>query len=244
MRRVGIVFRREFSGYFATPLAAIFLVVFLFLTSMFAFNIGGFFDRGQADLRPFFQFHPWLYLFLAPAISMRLWAEERRTGTIELIATLPLSMQDLVLGKFFAAWAFSGVALLLTVPMWWTVSFLGEPDHGVIVCSYLASWLTSGVFLAIGSAISGLTKNQVVAFVLCAAACFLLLLSGFSVVLDFFRSWAPNMLVEGLSAIGVLTHFDSMVRGVIDLRDVLYFAGLIVAFLVINTAVIDWRKAA
>ena len=126
MRRVSIVFRREFSGYFATPLAAIFLVVFLFLASMFAFNIGGFFDRGQADLRPFFQFHPWLYLFLVPAISMRLWAEERRTGTIELIATLPLTMQDLVLGKFFAAWAFSGLALLLTVPMWWTVSFLGS----------------------------------------------------------------------------------------------------------------------
>ena len=177
MRRISIVFRREFSGYFATPLAAIFLVVFLFLASMFAFNIGGFFDRGQADLRPFFQFHPWLYLFLVPAISMRLWAEERRTGTIELIATLPLTMQDLVLGKFFAAWAFSGLALLLTVPMWWTVSFLGEPDHGVIVCSYLASWLTAGAFLAIGSAISSLTKNQVVAFVLCAATCFLLLLS-------------------------------------------------------------------
>ena len=244
MRRISIVFRREISGYFATPLAAIFLVVFLFLTSMFAFNIGGFFDRGQADLRPFFQFHPWLYLFLVPAISMRLWAEERRTGTIELIATLPLTMQDLVLGKFFAAWAFSGLALLLTVPIWWTVSFLGDPDHGVIVCSYFASWLTAGAFLAIGSAISSLTKNQVVAFVLCAAACFLLLLSGFSVVLDFFRSWAPNMVVEGLSAIGVLTHFDSMVRGVIDLRDVLYFASLIVAFLVINTAAIDWRKAA
>ena len=133
MRRVSIVFRREFSGYFATPLAAIFLVVFLFLASMFAFNIGGFFDRGQADLRPFFQFHPWLYLFLVPAISMRLWAEERRTGTIELIATLPLTMQDLVLGKFIAAWAFSGLSLLLTVPMWWTVSFLGEPDHVFIV---------------------------------------------------------------------------------------------------------------
>ena len=244
MRRISIVFRREFSAYFATPLAAIFLVVFLFLTAMFAFNLGGFFDRGQADLRPFFQFHPWLYLFLIPAISMRLWAEERRTGTIELIATLPLTMKDLVLGKFLAAWAFTGVALFLTIPMWWTVSFLGDPDHGVIACSYLASWFTAGVFLALGSAISSLTKNQVVAFVLCAAACFLLLLAGFPVVLDFFRGWAPEVLAEGLSAIGVLTHFESMVRGVIDIRDVLYFGSLIFGFLAINVGLIEWRKAA
>ena len=237
------VFRREFGAYFSTPLAAVFLVIFLFFAGLLTFNVGGLYERGQADLRPFFTFHPWLYLFLVPAVTMRLWAEERRSGTIELITTLPLALRDLVLGKFLAAWAFAGVALLLTVPMWISVAWLGDPDHGVIVASYLGSWLMAGAFLAVGSCISALTKNQVVAFVLCIAACFLLLLAGFPLVLDFFRGWAPEFVVDALAAIGVQTHFDALVRGVVDLRDLLYFLSVIFVFLVVNILVIDWKKA-
>ncbi|MBX3373817.1 MAG: ABC transporter permease [Phycisphaeraceae bacterium] len=237
------VFRREFGAYFNTPLAAVFLVIFLFLAGLFTFNLGAFYDRGQADLRPFFQFHPWLYLFLVPAISMRLWAEERRTGTIELLTTLPLSLRDLVLGKFLAAWAFAGVALALTTPLWITVSWLGDPDHGVIAAAYLGSLLMAGAFLAIGACLSALTKNQVIAFVLCVVVCFLFLLSGFGIVLDFFSGWMAEPLVRAIASLSVLTHFESMSRGVIDARDLLFFASTIVVFLVLNAILIDWKKA-
>jgi ABC-2 type transport system permease protein len=243
LARVTVVFRREFRSYFQTPLAAVFLVIFLFLAGLFAFNIGGFYERNQADLRPFFQFHPWLYVFLVPAVSMRLWAEERRTGTIELIMTLPFGAADLVIGKFLAAWAFTTVALCLTFPMWITVSWLGNPDHGTIFVAYLASALLAGAFLAVGAFLSALTKNQVIAFVLCAVACFVLLLAGFPAVLDFIRGWAPRGAVEGLASTSALTHYESMMRGVIDLRDVLYFALVMAAFLVLNVFAIDWKKS-
>ena len=243
LRRTAVVFRREFRSYFQTPLAAVFLVIFLFLAGFFAFNIGGFYERGQADLRPFFQFHPWLYVFLVPAVSMRLWAEERRTGTIELAMTLPFGTADLVLGKFLAAWAFTSLALALTFPMWITVSWLGDPDHGVILVAYAASALLAGAFLAIGAFLSALTKNQVIAFVLCAVACFVLLLAGFPAVLDFLRGWAPRGVVEGLASTSAFTHYESMMRGVIDLRDLVYFASLIAAFLVLDAFAIDWKKS-
>ena len=242
--RTLVVFRREFRSYFQTPLAAVFLVIFLFLAGLFAFNVGGFYERNQADLRPFFQFHPWLYVFLVPAVSMRLWAEERRTGTIELATTLPLGIADLVVGKFLAAWAFTSLALALTFPMWITVSWLGDPDHGTILVAYLGSALLAGAFLAVGAFVSALTKNQVIAFVLCAVACFLLLLAGFPAVLDFLRAAsAPPGAIEALASTSALTHYESMMRGVIDLRDVLYFASTVVAFLVLNVLAIDWKKS-
>jgi ABC-2 type transport system permease protein len=174
---------------------------------------------------------------------MRLWAEERRTGTIELIMTLPFGTADLVVGKFLAAWAFTSIALALTCSMWITVSWLGNPDHGTIIVAYLASALLGGAFLAVGAFLSALTKNQVIAFVLCAVACFVLLLAGFPAVLDFLRGWAPSGVVEGIASTSALTHYESMMRGVIDLRDVLYFALVIVAFLVLNVFAIDWKKS-
>ncbi len=237
------VFRREFAAYFASPLAAVFLVIYLFMSGIFTFQLGGFYERGQADLRPFFQGQPWLYLFLVPALSMRLWAEDRRTGTIELLLTLPVSVRDLVLGKFLAAWAFATLALALTLPLWITVGWLGSPDHGAIAVGYLACALLGGTFLALGAFLSACTKNQVIAFVLCGVAGFLLLAMGFPIVLDFVSGWMPRAAVEALSSMSALTHFEAMMRGVLDLRDVLYFVSMTIAFLFLNAVVVEWKKA-
>src|SRR5947199_7130456 len=174
MIRTFAVFRRELRGYFATPLAYLFIVIFLVLAGVLTFFVGNFLDRGQADLQPFFTFHPWLYLVLIPALSMRLWAEERRSGTIELFLTLPIRLSEAVIGKFLAAWCFAGIALVLTFPFWITVNVLGDPDNGVILAGYLASWLMAGAVLAIGAAVSAVTENQVIAFVLTAALAFVL----------------------------------------------------------------------
>src|SRR6266581_5037809 len=183
MRRTFAIFRRELRGYFATPLAYLFIVIFLVLAGVLTFFVGNFFDRGQADLQPFFTFHPWLYLVLIPALSMRLWAEERRSGTIELFLTLPVRLSEAVLGKFLAAWVFAAIALALTFPFWLTVNFLGDPDNGVILASYLASWLMAGAILAIGAAVSAATKNQVIAFIVTASVVFVLTVAGTSTVL-------------------------------------------------------------
>ena len=239
-----VIFRREFRAYFATPLAAVFLVVFLFMSGVFSFSMGGLFERGQADLRSFFQFVPWLFLFLAPALSMRLWAEERRLGTIEVLTTLPIPLWHAVVGKFLAAWFFSLVALALTSPLWMTVSWLGDPDQGVIMAGYIGSAMVSGIFLAIGGFVSALTKNQVIAFVVTIVACFLVLLSGFPLVLNFFRDWMSPGAVEAIASVSVLTHFNSLMRGVVELRDVVYFASGICALMVATTFVVDWRKSA
>jgi ABC-2 type transport system permease protein len=241
--RVAIIFRREFAAYFASPLAAVFLVIYLFMSGVFTFQLGGFYDRNQADLRPFFQGQPWLDLFLVPALSMRLWAEDRRTGTIELLLTLPFSVADLVLGKFLAAWAFASVALLLTVPLWFTVAYLGSPDHGAILVGYVASALMAGAFLAVGAFLSAFTRNQVIAFVLTSVACFLMLVMGFPVVQDFVSSWTPDLVRRALAGMCALVHFDSMMRGVIDARDVLFFASVIGVFLWMNGVVVEWKKA-
>ncbi len=243
MRNILSIFKRELRGYFATPVAYVFIVIFLFLTGIFTFYIGGFFERGQADLEPFFRFHPWLYLFLIPAISMRLWSEERKSGTIELLMTLPVTLGEAVLGKFLAAWCFTAIALALTFPMWITVNYLGNPDNTVILFGYLGSLLMAGGFLAIGSCISALTKNQVIAFVVSVVICFLIILSGYPIVLDFFRAWAPQAVVDAISSFSFLTHFDSIKKGVIDARDVLYFGTLIAFWLYANTLVIDMKKA-
>ena len=192
---------------------------------------------------PFFTFHPWLYLFLVPAVSMRLWSEERKSGTIELLLTLPITMWQAVVGKFLAAWAFIGIALGLTFPLWITVNYLGDPDNGVIVASYLGSLLMAGAFLAIGSCISASTRNQIVAFILTVVVCFLLVMAGFPLVLDAFRAWAPQGLVDAIAGLSFLTHFASISKGVIDLRDVLYFALMIGFWLYASAIVIDIKKA-
>jgi ABC-2 type transport system permease protein len=244
VRNTRIIAEREFAAYFASPLATIFLVIFVALTGAFAFFVGGFFERGQADLGAFFMYHPWLYLLLVPAIAMRLWAEERKTGTIELLMTLPISPWEAILGKFLAAWAFVGLALLLTIPMWITVNVLGRPDNGVILASYIGSFLTAGAFLAIGSCISALTKNQVIAFIVAAAICFILVMSGVEMVLNVFRPWAPSFLIAAISSLSFLTHFDDFTKGIFSLPALIFYASVIAFALFANKIILDQRKAA
>ena len=244
MRETVAVFKREFTAYFATPLAYVFIVIFLALSGAMAFFLGNFFARGQADLEPFFSFHPWLYLFLVPAVAMRLWAEERKTGTIELFLTLPISITEAVLGKFLAAWAFTGIALLLTFPMWITVNILGSPDNGVIFASYIASFLMAGGYLAIGSCISAATNSQVIAFVVAAAICFIFTVSGSEIVLNFFSGWAPTAVLNAVASFSFIQHFNAISRGVLDIRDFIYFGTLIAAFLYANAALVDLKKSA
>lgn len=238
------VFRRELRSYFATPVAYVFIVIFLILAGALTFYMGGFYERGQADLQPFFNFHPWLYLFLVPAVSMRLWAEERKSGTIELLLTLPVTIWQAVFGKFLAAWAFIVMALALTFPIWITVNYLGHPDNGVIVASYIGSALMAGAFLAIGSCLSAATRNQVVAFILTVVVCFVLLLAGFPMVLNFFRAFAPQGVVDAVAGMSFLTHFAAIGKGVIDVRDLIYFVLMIVVWLYASVVVIDLKKAA
>jgi ABC-2 type transport system permease protein len=237
------LFKRELAGYFATPVAYVFIVIFLLLMGWFTFSLGGFYKREQADLRSFFSFHPWLYLFLIPAISMRLWSEERKTGTIELLMTLPVTMTEAVLGKFLAAWAFTGIALVLTFPMWITVNYLGDPDNGVILASYLGSFLMAGAYLAIGAFISATTRNQVIAFVISLVVCLLFVLAGMPMVLDFFTTWAPVALVDAVRSFSFLTHWDAITKGVIDARDLTFFATLIALCLFANAILLDMKKA-
>ena len=243
MNNISIILRRELSAYFATPVAYVFIVIFLVLSGALTFHLGGFYERGQADLAPFFNFHPWLYLFLVPAVSMRLWAEERKSGNIELLLTLPITMAEAVIGKFLAAWLFTGIALVLTFPLWISVNYLGDPDNGVILAAYIGSLLMAGGFLAIGSCISATTKNQVIAFIISVVICFAFLLSGFSIVLDFFRAWAPQVVVDAIASLSFLTHFSSISKGVIDLRDIIYFISLIAFWLYANIVIIDLKKA-
>ena len=240
---VSNVMRRELSGYFSTPVAWVFIVIFLVMAGVFTFYIGNFYDRGIADLDPFFTFHPWLYLFLVPAIAMRLWAEERRSGTVELLLTLPLTPWQAVLGKFLAAWLFVGLALLLTFPVWITVNYLGDPDNGVIVAAYVGSWLMAGGFLAIGSCMSAVTRNQVVAFILSVVVCFAFLLSGLPMVMDLFSGWAPQALLDTVAEFSFLAHFATISRGVIDLRDLVYFGLVIAGWLLATTIVLEMKKA-
>ena len=237
------VFRRELASYFATPVAYVFIVIYLVLAGAFTFYLGGFYERGQADLQPFFSFHPWLYLFLVPAVSMRLWSEERKSGTVELLLTLPITLWQAVAGKFLAAWAFLCIALLLTFPIWITVNYLGDPDNGVIVASYLGSALMAGAFLAVGACLSATTRNQVIAFILTVVVCFVLLLAGFPLVLEFIGAIFPQGVVDAIAGLSFLTHFGAIAKGVLDLRDVLYFLLTIVFWLIACALVVGVRKA-
>ena len=242
MSPLQIIFKRELAGYFATPLAYVFIVIFLVMNGIFTFDLGGFYVRGQADLMPFFSFHPWLYLFMIPAIAMGLWADERKTGTIEMLMTLPITLRDAVLGKFLAAWVLCGAALLLTFPIWITVNYLGDPDNGVIVAAYLGSWLMAGSFLAIGSCMSAMTRNSVIAFILTVALCFVFVASGSEIVLNAFN-WAPQILVDAIAALSFLTHFDAISKGVLDVRDILFFLVFMASWLFASAIVIEIKKA-
>ncbi|MEQ8248897.1 MAG: ABC transporter permease [Alphaproteobacteria bacterium] len=244
MRNTLVVTKRELGAYFSTPVAYVFLVIFLAAIGAFTFYLGSFFSRSQSDLQPFFTFHPWLYLFLIPAIGMRLWAEERKAGTIELLLTLPISTFQVVAGKFLAAWLFTLLALALTFPIWITVNILGNPDNGVVVASYLGSWLMAGAFLSLVSCLSALTKNQIIAFVVGAAVSFLFLMAGLDIVLGAFRSWAPDWIVDVIASLSFLTNFQQISKGVIDLREIVFFVSMIGVFLFANTAIVDLKKSA
>lgn len=242
MKPMWAVFRRELLGYFQTPVAYVFIAIFLLVCGLFTFYMGGFFERGKADLEPFFSWHAWLYLFLIPAVTMRLWAEERRSGSIELLMTLPVPTWQLVVGKFLAAWMFTALALLGTAPIWVTVNYLGSPDNGVILASYIGSMLMAGGYLAIGSCLSAVTRNQVIAFVLAVTVCFMFTLTGFPMVISFFSGWLPQVLVETLSMFSFLTNFTDITKGVLEMRSLLYFATLIAVWLYANVVILDLKK--
>ncbi len=232
------ILKREFFGYFGSPVAYVFIVIFLMLIGFFTFYISNYFEMGQADLRPFFQWHPWVFLFLIPAVAMRLWAEERRMGTIELILTFPVTVWEVIMGKFLAAWAFIGIALFLTFPMVITVAYLGNPDMGAVLCGYVGSLLMAGAFLSVGTMTSSLTRSQVISFVIAIVICLFFILAGYPPVTGVLSGWAPVWLVTLISELSFLTHFLSMERGVLDLRDIVYYVSVIAFMLYINGVVI------
>ena len=243
LNKTYIILDRELKGYFRTPLASIFLLVFLTLSSGMTFFLGRFFERDQADLTAFFSWHPWLFLVLMPAIGMRLWAEERRSGTIELLITLPVTNTQLVVGKFLASWIFTLIALFLTMPIWITVNYLGEPDNHVILISYVGSWLMAGAFLALTSCLSALTKNQVIAFIISSISGFVLIMAGFNLVLSAVRSWSPNWITETISSMSFLSHFSRIQMGVFDLSTLVFFISMIILCLWINVQLVQVKKA-
>ena len=243
LNKTYIILNRELKGYFRTPLASIFLLVFLALSSGMTFFLGRFFERDQADLTAFFSWHPWLFLVLMPAIGMRLWAEERRSGTIELLITLPVTNTQLVVGKFLASWIFTLIALFLTMPIWITVNYLGEPDNHVILISYFGSWLMAGAFLALTSCLSALTKNQVIAFIISSISGFVLIMAGFNLVLSAVRSWSPNWITETISSMSFLSHFSRIQMGVFDLSTLVFFISMIILCLWINVQLVQVKKA-
>jgi ABC-2 type transport system permease protein len=293
MRNFMIIFRRELFGYFNTPLAYIFIFIFLVMAGILTFEVGGFYEREMADLNAFFLFHPVLYLLFIPAISMRLWSEERKTGSIELLLTLPISLFQAVMGKFMAAWAFTGIALALTFPIWMTVNFLGSPDNGVILGAYMGSLLMAGSLLAIGSCVSGTTKNQVVSFIVSIVICMILVMSGHPMILKFFPgalfallgTIATGCLIWGsisehrsvvlasalllvasiggglalwfdlfndqvslqinqaIATLSLYTHYENLAKGIVDIRDILYFISMIGVWLYVNTVIIEMKKA-
>lgn len=235
MTGLNSIFRREFQAYFATPVAFVFITIFLILSQVMTFFVGNFYDRGQADMQPFFGFLPWLYMILIPAIAMRLWAEERKSGTLELLMTLPITPGAAVVGKFLAAWAFTGLALALTLPLWLTVNYLGDPDNGAIIAGYIGAVLMAGAYLAISAALSALTRNQVVAFVLAVSVCFLFTVAGLDILQAFFPAGA-GAVVAGFS---FLNRFTAIAQGVLDIRDLIFFAGMIGFWLFLNRLFLD-----
>lgn len=239
---VTAIFKREIIGYFGSPVAYVFIAIFLLLLGFFTFYISHFFEMGQADLRAFFEWHPWIYMFLVPAVAMRLWAEERRMGTIELILTYPITVGEAILGKFLAAWIFIGIALTLTFPMVITVSYLGDPDLGAVFCGYVGSFLLAGAFLSVGSMTSAMTRSQVISFILAVVICLFFILAGYPPVTEIFSGWAPGWLLEVVANLSFLSHFQSLQRGVIDLRDLIYYLSVIFFMLFANSIIIQNRS--
>ncbi|MBX6325352.1 MAG: ABC transporter permease [Chthoniobacterales bacterium] len=229
--------KRELNGYFSSPIAFVFIVIFLLLAGFFTFMVGGFFENGEASLEPFFVWLPWLYLFLVPAVGMRMWSEERRLGTIELLLTMPIAAWQAILGKFLASWLVIALAMLLTFPFVMTVNYLGHPDNGVIFAGYIGSLLMAGAYLAVSAMTSALTRNQVVSFILSVVLLLFLILAGWSPVTNLLGEWAPAWLVSTISAFSMMTHFTSIQNGVIDSRDILFFLSVMV-FALFTTSVI------
>jgi ABC-2 type transport system permease protein len=236
--------KRELGAYFSSPLAYVFIVIFLLLCGFFTFMVGGFFERGEASLvRPFFDWHPWFYLFLVPAVGMRLWAEERRVGTLELLLTMPITPSQAIIGKFLASWLFLALALALTFPVVLTVNYLGSPDNGVIFTGYVGSWLMAGAYLSISCMTSAITRTQVVSFILALIICLFLILCGFPPVINLIEAWAGPRLVELVTSFSVITHFDGFQKGVLDSRDVIFFLSIIVFSLFCNSVIIRGHRA-
>ncbi|MCJ8347450.1 ABC transporter permease subunit [bacterium] len=242
MKNFKSVFKREFKSYFNSPVAYVFIITFLIATAGCTFYLGSFYERMQADLSAFFMWHPWLYLFLIPAIGMRIWAEERKSGSIELLFTLPITVTEAVLAKFAAAWAFVGVALILTFPIVVTVNFLGNPDNGIIVASYLGSFLMAGAYMAVACVTSALTKNQVISFVMSVIICFVLVLTGLGVFTQHLVNYMPVAVSDFISMFSFSTHFNSLQRGVIDSRDIVFFVSMIASLLVANVLILEHKK--
>ena len=237
MRAIRIICQRELAAYFSSPVAYVFLVIFLLLTGFFTFTAGAFFERGEASLSAFFGWHPWLYLVLVPAVGMRLWAEERRAGTIELLLTMPITAWQAIIGKFLASWLFLALALVLTFPVVLTVNVLGEPDNGAIAAGYVGSFLLAGTYLALTCMTSAMTRNQVVAFILSVVICLFLILVGFNPVTDLLGRWTSSAVVDTVAAFSVVTHFDGFQKGVLDSRDLIFFFSMI-GFALFATGVI------
>jgi len=237
------IFKREFLGYFRSPVAYVFIVIFLLASVGCTFFLGRLYESDQASLDPFFNYLPWLFLVFVPAVGMRLWAEERRSGTIEILFTLPVTMTEAVLAKFLAGWAFLGVTLFLTFPLWLTVNYLGSPDNGVIFAGYLGSLLMAGAYLAVSCFTSSLSKNQVISFILGVVICFVLVLLGWGVFTDVMASFLPSWMIDVIAQTGFITHFQSISRGLLDSRDIIYFFSAIAVGLALNTMTLNARKA-
>jgi ABC-2 type transport system permease protein len=237
MNTILTIAKRELGGYFTSPVAYVFIVIFLLLAGFFTFMLGGFFQRSAATLESFFVWQPWLYLFLVPAVGMRVWSEERRMGTLELLFTMPVAPWQAIIGKFLAAWVVLGIALLLTFPLIITVNYLGQPDNGIILAGYLGSFLMAGAYLSVACMTSAMTRNQVVSFILSVVACLFLILAGWQPVTDLLVQWANPVVVDIVASFSVMTHFNSISKGVLDTRDILYFASVIV-FCLFTTSVI------
>lgn len=231
------IVKRELGGYFTSPIAYVFLIIFLLLTGFFTFTVGSFFERGEASLVSFFTWHPWLYLFLVPAVGMRLWSEERRLGTIELLLTMPVTTGEALVGKFLASWLFLALALALTFPVVITVNYLGNPDNGVIFAGYLGSLLLAGAYLAVACMTSAMTRNQVISFIVAVLICLFLILAGYEPVTGLLSRFASARVVEFVAAFSVMTHFEGFQRGVVDLRDILFFAS-VMGFALFTTGII------
>lgn len=243
LANIRAIAKRETVSYFGSPVAYVFLVIFLLLTGFFTFTVGNFFERGEASLASFFTWHPWLYLVLVPAVGMRLWSEERRSGTIELLLTMPVNAWEAIFGKFLASWFFLAIGLALTFPVVLTVNWLGDPDNGQIFAGYLGSFFLAGAYLAIAGLTSALTRNQVVAFILAVVVCLFLILAGFNPVTDMLTRWANPAVIETVAAFSVMTHFDGFQKGVIDSRDLLFFLSVIGFALFATALVIRNRRS-